>query len=349
MSELSHARRLRLGESLRDDRDRTARALTDGWFGDHPEFESAHPPVARQRTREDFGYLLDFLAAAIEAGSSATFAEMVAWTARVLEARSVPRAVLEDSLGRIEGAVGEGLAAPEMAAVRSILAAGRTAVATPPTVGEASCEPGLAASVFVEAALHGDRQAALTVALEALREGAGVADVYLEILQAAMYEVGRRWEANRITVADEHLATAITQWVLAQLYPRLELPPPSRGRAVITGIEGELHQVGANMVADVLEADGWGVRFLGANVPHAAILDAVEQHAADVLGISATMVFHLARVERIARDARERFGQELRIVVGGGAFRFTPLLAAEVGADAHAGDLKQAVATLREL
>ena len=66
-----------------------------------------------------------------------------------------------------------------------------------------------------------------------------------------------------------------------------------RGRPVITGVEGEFHQIGANMVADVLESGGWDVRFLVTQLPHAGILDAVEEHDADLLGISVTMVCNL--------------------------------------------------------
>jgi len=348
MNAMSLPDRLQLGRSLREDRDDLARRLTAEWFEDHPEFEPAHPPLARQRTREDFSFLVDFLAAAIEADSDAAFSDMVAWTARVLEARSVPRAVLADSLRRIERALATQLPEESLAAVRPVLAAGQVVIAAPlAQTGES--ELGIAASVYLQAVLQGDRRAALSVATEALRDGVSVADVYLEILQGALYEVGRRWEGNRITVADEHLATVITQWVLAQLYEKLEIPAAHRGRVVVTGIEGEQHQVGANMVADMLEADGWNVRFLGANVPRAAVLTSVEEHRADVLGISTTMLLHLSQVEQLVRGARERFGSDLRIVVGGAAFRFNPQVARELGADAYAPDLKSAVTTLREL
>lgn len=340
--------RLQLGRTLREDREDLSRRLTEEWFTDHPEFERSHPPAARQRTREDFGYLIDFLAGAIEADSNAAFADMIAWTARVLEARSVPRTVLEDSLLRIETALGSRLADAQLGLARSVLAHGRTTLSSSDTTQSAS-ELGPATNVYLQAVLHGDRRAALVVADEALQQGATIADVYLEILQAALYEVGRRWESNEITVADEHLATAITQWVVAQLYERLDIPATHRGRVIITGIEGEFHQVGANMVADVLESDGWNVRFLGSNVPHAAVLASVDEHRADVLGISATMLAHLSRVEALVSDARQRFGADLRIVVGGSAFRFNPGMALEIGADAHALDLKSAMTVLRDI
>ena len=101
--------------------------------------------------------------------------------------------------------------------------------------------------LFTQAILGGQRQPALTIALDALQRGAGVLDVYVGVVQESLHEVGRLWEANRISVADEHMATAIAQYVLSHLYGRIPPCAESRGGAVVTGVEGELHQIGANM------------------------------------------------------------------------------------------------------
>ena len=165
----------------------------------------------------------------------------------------------------------------------------------------------------------------------------------------AQYEVGRRWERNEISVATEHVATAITQYVMAQLYGHLEIPETVRGNAVVTGVEGELHQLGANMVADVLEAEGWNVRFLGTQLPHGDVLGAVEDHEPRLLGVSATVLFNLPAVGRLIEDARSRFGSELRIVVGGGAFRSNPEVWRELGADGFGRELRESVAMVEWL
>jgi methanogenic corrinoid protein MtbC1 len=170
-----------------------------------------------------------------------------------------------------------------------------------------------------------------------------VADIYDQILQPAQYEIGSMWEQNRITVADEHLATAITQHVVARLYEHLEIPIPDKGNALMTGVEGELHQLGANMVADVLEADGWNMRFLGSQLPHRDILSAMEEHEPRLLGISAATLFNLKAVDDLIEDARRRFGQEVKVLVGGGAFRSRPGVWQDVGADGYGRDLREAV------
>src|SRR5690606_1794500 len=131
-------------------------------------------------------------------------------------------------------------------------------------------------SLYLRAILDGNRDAALGVALETLRKGFTVPDLYCDLLQPCQVEVGRLWERNEIGVAREHMATAITQFVVGQLYPRLERSGRARGNAVVTGVEGELHQLGGNMVADVLESGGWNVRFLGTSAPHRDVLRTLE-------------------------------------------------------------------------
>jgi methanogenic corrinoid protein MtbC1 len=158
-----------------------------------------------------------------------------------------------------------------------------------------------------------------------------------------MYRIGRLWEENQISVAKEHMATAITQFVICRLYPLISLPRKSRGRIVITGVQGEQHQVGANMVSDVLEASGWDVRFLGANTPSRGVLSAIEEHDAAILGISATMLYNVPNVMQLADLVRQEAGDRIRIIVGGSAFRSAPLLYREIGADGCALDLNSAV------
>jgi MerR family transcriptional regulator, light-induced transcriptional regulator len=201
---------------------------------------------------------------------------------------------------------------------------------------------------FLEAIRRGQRRPAVEVALEALGGGHALTDVYVHVLQESLYQTGRLWETNQISVAEEHMATAIVQYVLARLYEEITIAEPPRGRVVMTGVQGELHQVGANMVADALEADGWDVRFLGTNMPHDGILATIAEHDPEVVGISATMLLRVPQVKRLIADVRDHAGRETpRILVGGAAFRAAPDLWREVGADGFAPDVRSAVELAR--
>jgi len=203
---------------------------------------------------------------------------------------------------------------------------------------------------YLDAILAGRRQDAVEAALGALERGMDVRDVYVDVLQESLYEVGRLWQAGRISVAAEHLATAITQLVVARLYEKLPRSEATRGRVVLTGVEGELHQVGGNMIADALEADGWDVRFLGTDVPGPDVLDAIAAHRADLFGISCTLRQNVPKVASLVDEVRSRFGESRpRILVGGGAFRTAGGSPLDVGADAWAPDMREAIAVARTL
>lgn len=121
------------------------------------------------------------------------------------------------------------------------------------------------------------------------------------------------------------------------------------GMPARAGVEGELHQVGANIIADALDADGWDVRFLGTNMPHRSIIEVIEAHQPTLLGISASIITNAPRVHDLIAEVRERFdGATPAIFVGGGAFRTASGLWQEVGADTFAADVGEAVAAARE-
>ncbi len=190
--------------------------------------------------------------------------------------------------------------------------------------GQTQTEMALEREVYLRAVIKGERPAATTVALDALQKVADVVDLYVDLFQATQYEVGRLWQENRITVAEEHMATAITQYVMAQVYSRFEERDRDRGRVVITGVEGELHQVGANMVADVIEARGWNVRFLGTNLPYAGVLQAIDEHRADTVGISATTLLSIPKAVRLVEEIRHKFQSAWPRIIWAGMLSFRP-------------------------
>lgn len=202
---------------------------------------------------------------------------------------------------------------------------------------------------YLRAALRGDRRAALARVEALLAHGCALPTLYASILQEAQYEVGALWERNLITVAQEHMATAVTQYVLARLSLSFPGRAGHRGRVLITGIRGEFHQVGPHMVADMLEFEGWDVRFLGTNLPEEAILRALEDDPVDVVGISATMIANIPAVSSLAEGIRKLGAGTPRIVVGGAAFRAAPDLWRELGADGAAADLQGSVDLLERL
>src|SRR4029450_778541 len=93
-----------------------------------------------------------------------------------------------------------------------------------------------------------------------------IQDIVQGLLARSQAEVGRRWETNQWSVADEHAATAITDAVLGVLAWRIEAAE-DQDHVVVTCAEGEWHSLPARMAAEVLRLHGWQVTFLGASTP----------------------------------------------------------------------------------
>jgi methanogenic corrinoid protein MtbC1 len=330
-----------------------AEEVTEKFFVRHPDWLERYGERGRRRGIEDAKYHLDFLASAIESGSTASFEDYARWTSRMLSARGIAPHFVAENFQQLEESLRRIFTDDSIEMIALFIKAGRDACLEKIEDNQAEnqkdsdSELSQAQRIFLESILKGQRRTATAIAMEAIRNGSSIVDVYTEIFQESQYQLGRLWESNKITIAEEHMATAITQFVMAQIYPLIETTDTVRGKMVITGVEGEMHQIGANMVADVLETKGWDVRFLGTNMPHQGILKAVEEHQADVVGISATMLFSIPKVAQIIHQLRETFGSDKqKIIVGGACFRQVPHLFSEIGADGFAADLKTVLSLL---
>lgn len=201
---------------------------------------------------------------------------------------------------------------------------------------------------FLSFLLEGKAEPPLDLAQRNVRGPGDVPGFYLDVIQPSLYEIGELWERGEVSVAQEHLATAIASRVMAALYPRFVLGEQTRGRAVVAAVSEEFHELGAWMVADLLALDGWDVSYLGANTPTRDLLDLVLQRKPDLLALSSAMPFNLSRVQEGIQEARAR--KELsstRIMVGGRVFRDLEDLWHLTGADGWAPDAREATELAR--
>ncbi len=198
---------------------------------------------------------------------------------------------------------------------------------------------------YVRALLDGDAIAAHGHVAAAL-ELVPVADVYLDVVHPALHEVGRRWERDTVNVAEEHLATSVSEVVLAELAGRLPQGARRNRTAIVACGPGEQHAIGSRIVADFLDADGWDTLHLGATTPGGALAElAVARHAA-VVAISVALPLRIPEVADACRRLKALPFAPV-VALGGQAFtRREQALAA--GADVHAGSPPELVEALGE-
>ena len=330
-----------LADSIRAASPAVAVSVTDDFLERHPDWRIRYGARAVSAGIQDAGYHLAFLAAAVEGDDPAAFASYARWTGRVLGSRGIATTFLAENIVQLRDALALRLTPDQSAALARYFGAALDALASEPAFPP-TAPLTITADVFLQAILSGQRHAAVRIAREALRNGATVPALYFDVFQPVLYEVGSRWESNSLTVAQEHMATAITQYVMAQIYEPPGDSAGAKGHVVLTGVEGELHNIGAVMVGDLLELDGWRVRFLGTNLPAGSILSAIRESVPTHVGISATMLFNVAAVRQLIAGIRSEFQDRVRILVGGAAFRTAPNLWRQVAADAYAPDLRSA-------
>jgi DNA-binding transcriptional MerR regulator/methylmalonyl-CoA mutase cobalamin-binding subunit len=170
--------------------------------------------------------------------------------------------------------------------------------------------------------------------------------IFLEAVVAPLLRrMGEEWQAGRLAVAQEHLATAIIQRVLEGMIHFL-VAPQGAPNLLLATLSGEQHKMGALLAATAAAADGWRVTYLGPDLPASEIASAAVAAAARVVGVSIVHVAEPARVLTELRTARTRLPASVPLLAGGAG---AVALAAELdGSGIHViGDLSELRAALR--
>ncbi len=205
----------------------------------------------------------------------------------------------------------------------------------------------LEAPRLADALVSGDTSDAWSALRTALVGGARYADVATDVLGPALVEVGARWAERRITVAQEHLATANATMLLGHAFLDAEVAAPNGRKAVFACVAGNHHALGVRILSDAFAIEGWDVRSLGANVPTDDLIAFVRAEAPDVVGLSLSDVEQADAARAVAAAARASEGHPSPVVVVGGfPFVHGALTAADVDADAAHVDVRSAIDAL---
>ncbi len=196
-------------------------------------------------------------------------------------------------------------------------------------------------AAYLQALRAGSGRQADTVVTQGLDGGWTANDIYLRLFQPTAYEIGRLWQRNEFSVAQEHLATAIMEREMGDLHTYFK-PRRTRGRTVVIGcVAQDQHRVGCRMVADFFEQDGWNVYYLGAGVPSEAFIALAREVQADLVGLSSQMVYHLPAITEFVRTLDSYGLGGIPVMAGGLPFVQQPELYRALGvrfSGAHAGE-----------
>lgn len=307
--------------------------------------------VAPSTVRELHRQHAAFLAAALALGVSELLLGGLPSVYRGFVGRGLPRDYLDVAPGLWADVVREEFAgaAPAVLGVHAWLARHADAwLPARPVVSGRGPAPDSPAGRLTRALLGSDPIGARGTVRRELARGVTLPEVFREVISPALHEIGRRWETGRISVAQEHVASAMVARILAELAQ--DLPGRGTRMAVVSAAPGEPHEFGAWMVADVLRAEGWEVRFLGASLPRGEIAGYVAGSRPELVALSCTLPVHLPGLGDLVRDLREDpVTAGIPVLVGGQAFGPGDVIWRIVGADGFATDATGIVDEARRL
>jgi methanogenic corrinoid protein MtbC1 len=172
---------------------------------------------------------------------------------------------------------------------------------------------------YLSSLLVGQRRHCSEIVNHLISQRLPIRRLHVDLFQASMYEVGELWATNQISVATEHLATAVTEGLLNQL--SLDIASRDRvGKVVmVAGIQPELHQVGGKIVADTFEMCGWDSLYIGSNTPPDELARMVRDTKPHLVALSLAIYFNLAALIAAIEELR-RESPTLPVIIGGHGF-----------------------------
>ena len=325
-----------------------AASAVERQYARQPGVWERYGEAGRRKAVADGEYHVAFLAEAVSADAPVLFLDYVRWARQLFEGLGFPADALQvaiqctmDALADLATPAAFAVARPVLEQALAQLAAGGDDLPSFIMEGNPLASE---ARAWLDRLLEGRRTDAEGLISALVERGASLSDVYLKVFQPGLRDLGRLWQLSRITVAQEHYCTAATQLMMARLSGRLfgTRAGSSGKRLVAACVQGELHEVGIRMIADLFEMQGWDTDYVGASTPPASAARMAAGRRADVLAVSATMTYHLEELRSVVAAARQA-SPRLKIIVGGRLVNLAPDLWRSVGADGSAMDAEGAL------
>ncbi len=202
---------------------------------------------------------------------------------------------------------------------------------------------------LAEAVISGNKDVAESLTQAAIDEGVGPADVINNGLIAGMMVVGEKFKNNEFYVPEVLIAARAMQSAMGLVKPLLaEGEMEARGRVAIGTVKGDLHDIGKNLVAMMLEGGGYEIVDLTVDVSPEQFVEAVSAQGCNVIALSALLTTTMPSMKDTV-DALVEAGvrDQVKVVIGGAPV--TQSYADEIGADGYAPDAASAVDSVAEL
>lgn len=200
-----------------------------------------------------------------------------------------------------------------------------------------------------EAILKGKLDVAKAVTTEAIAENVDPQLIINEYMSRAMEDIGKRFEEGKAFVPELLMAARAMKGALDLLKPLMKGAASHRlGKVVIGTVKGDLHDIGKNLVASMLEGCGFEVINLGTDISSEKFITAIRENQAQILCLSALLTTTMNYMQEVI-DALEKTGirQEVKVMIGGAPV--SESFARQIGADGYSDNANAAVTLAKSL
>ena len=204
-------------------------------------------------------------------------------------------------------------------------------------------------SALRKAVIEGEAADSIAAARQALDEGIAPLDLISHGVSPAMAEVGRLFEEGEYFVPELLMSARATKEIFQIIRPLLAASGAEpAGRIVLGTVQGDLHDIGKNLVAAMLEGGGFEVTDLGVDVAPEVFVDAVRKHPVQIVGLSALLTTTMPAMKKTIEAFREAgIREQVKIIVGGAPV--TKTYAESIGADGYSENAASSVDLARRL
>ena len=313
-----------------------------------PELKDNYNEVQIQKSEDHISHILNYLAQALFVDEVNIFSNYYRWLYIVLKERGIEAKFSKNYLIATKNVLEKNFDKRKFAIIKSYLTAADESLNSSKNHYDSFIKEDnflhKETDKYLSLLMNMEREKAVSLILDLAESDILIEDIYLKIFQPAQYEIGRLWQLNQISVAQEHYATSVTQLAMSQLYPKIFTSFEKGKKALTTCIGAELHELGIRMVADLLELNGWDTIHLGSNTPPAEIINILKEKEIDLLALSVTLPRQLEKTSNLIKLIHKNDKlSKLKIMVGGRIFMQSNYLWQKIGADGFAADAKEAV------
>lgn len=171
---------------------------------------------------------------------------------------------------------------------------------------------------YLDSLLKGDKKQCIQIVSNLVENNVNLKEIFIKLFQRSMYRIGQMWEKERCTIAEEHIATKITESLIELTTSKFLNVYNANKLVIITCIDKEFHELGARMVSGFFEISGWETLYLGSNTPPNCLIKLIKERNPDIIGISNNFYINIGRLQKLIEQIQEVM-PELQILIGGQA------------------------------